>query len=143
MGVQLHGWARPRAQDGVAQGLRKVQRERLTGLPGFGRLLAVSPTRHARDTVHAECRRIAQLGEEIAQGLLADLANSLGREVELTTLAIDEALILEPLQGLLQTHDVACRVIAKVAPNGLDVDLGQPLGGAGLAEELLQSLQLT
>ena len=74
---------------------------------------------------------------------MADLADALGREVELTALAIDEALILQSLQGLLQSHHVARRVITEVASNGLDVHLGQSLGGVGVAEELLQALQLT
>ena len=116
--------------------------ERFARLPGLGRLLAVAPARHARHAVRPERRRIAQLGEEVTQGLLTDLANALGRQVELAALAVDEALVLQSLQGLLQANDVARGVVAEVAAHGVDVDLGQALGGVGSAEELLETLQL-
>ena len=87
-------------------------------------------------------RRVVQLGEEVLQGLLADLADALGRQGELAALAIDETLVLQSLEGLLETLDVARGVVTEVAPHRIDVDLGQALGGAGASEELFEVAQV-
>ncbi len=142
IGVQLDRRARTLTQDGVANRLREIQRERFAGLPRFRGLLAVAPARDARHPVHAERRRVAQLREEVAQGLLADLAHALGRQVQLTALTIDETLVLQALQRLLEAHHVASGVVAEVSPNGFDVHFRQTLGRAGPTEELLEALQL-
>src|SRR5487761_2693521 len=67
--------------------------ERMARLEGLGALLAVPAARHARLAVRPERRRVAQLGEQVAQGALGDLTHALGTEREAVTLALDEAAL--------------------------------------------------
>ena len=142
--VGVQGDRRPGAlaKDGVAQGLGDVQSERLARLPRLGGLFTVATTRHRGFAVAAQRRRIAELGEEVLQGLLTDLANALGAQGEPAALAVHESLILQGLEGLLQAHHVLGRVRAEVSPHRLDINLRQPLRRVALAQELLETAQL-
>ena len=118
------------SQDGVSQRARQVQADRLAGRPGPRRLLAVAAARQARLAVRAERRRVAQLGEQVAQRAEPDLAHALGAQREATARAVHEPLVAQPAHRALEALDVARGVVAQVAPHGLHVDLGQLLGGA-------------
>jgi hypothetical protein len=65
-----------------------------------------------------------KLVEEILQGDLTDFSNALRAQFQSIALAINETLILESLERLLETLDVARGVVAEVAPNGLYVNFG-------------------
>ena len=63
--------------------------------------------------------------------------------MQLLTLAVNESLVLQPLEGLLQANDVARRVVTEVASHRFDVHFGQSLRCAGLSQELFETLQLS
>ena len=71
---------------------------------------------------------LGQLGEEVGEGVAADLAEALGRELELALLVVDEAGVLELLGQLGELLEAAGGVVAEQVAGAVDVDLGQRAG---------------
>ena len=124
VGREAHRRAAAGAADGVADGALDLEVERvaeLVGLGVVGALVADAPVLHL---VAAELV-LGQLGEEVGEGVAADLAEALGGELELALLVVDEAGVLELLGQLRELLEAAGGVVAEQVAGPVDVDLGQ------------------
>jgi len=74
-----------------------MEREWLARLPGLGGLFAVATTGHGGFAMGPQRGRVTQLGEEVLQRLLADLAHALGAQGQVTAPMVNEALVLQRL----------------------------------------------
>ena len=68
---------------------------------------------------------LVELGKQVGQGVLTDLAHALGRQLVAALLLLDEAGLLEHLGQLRQALEAAGAVIAEQVARLVDVDLGQ------------------
>jgi hypothetical protein len=64
------------------------------------------------------------LVKEIAQRQLTNLSYPSRTELQAVGGPIDEALILQALEGLLESLDVACRVVTQVSSHRFDIYFG-------------------
>ena len=71
---------------------------------------------------------LGQLREQLAERVLADLADAGGRELEAALLLLDEAGLLEHLGQLGQLLEAAGGVVAEQLAGPVEVDLGQRTG---------------
>ena len=141
VGCQLHRHAAAGPAHGVVHRAGQVEVERVAELVGLGRLLAVVPGPRPRGPVRSH-PVLGQLREEVREGLLADAADALRRELEPALALVDEPGVGQLLGQIGQPVEGAGGVLTQVARHLVQVDLGERGRRLGRAEEVLELVEV-
>ena len=138
---QAHRDPRPVALHRVHQGLAQLEQEGIAELVGLDLVGAVAARPALLERVAAEAVAL-EVPEDVAQGLVADLADGPRGQLEAVALPLEVAGLLELLGHLAQALEVALGLLAQELLDLLGVDLLEVVGVAHLLDLPLEVVEL-
>ncbi len=141
VGGEAHRDARAVALHRVHQGLAQLEQERVAELVGLDLVGAVAARPPPLERVAAEAIAL-EVSEDVAQGLVADLADGPRGQLEPVAFPLEIAGFLQLLGHLAQALEVAGRLLAQELLDLLRVDLLEVVGIAHLLDLPLELVEL-